>query len=185
MWLVSVFPHSGCCQLSGGASASSLCCAVAMAEVVACTAAAEATCHTAYNKVARDGAVTEVACGIAVSEPTPGLACTELLHGAAVTKLVQTAAQPCGRVQALQTGPPLLCRPHPPGAQGSTAATAIVTRPPGRLCCPVSGPSVCLAGQSNTIVASSLNSCLTLSWKPRGRPTVYCPPTHPHHPSMP
>lgn len=112
------------------------------------------------------------------------LAWSELLHGVAVTELVQAAAQPSGRVQALPTGPPLLCRAHLPGAQGSTAATAVVTGPPRRLCCPVSRPSVRLAGKSQSILALLLNSCLTCCWKPN-RAQLYWPPTHLRHPSTP
>ena len=56
-----------------------------------------------------------------------GFALTDLVHDYTVTELVQAAAQPRGRVQALQAGPPLLCRPHLPGPQGSTAATAHLT----------------------------------------------------------
>ena len=101
-------------------------------------------CGTALAKMKYGIAVAVLVCGIAVIEMASGDAYTKLasvfalahpVHGVAVTELVQAAAQSCGRLQALQAGPPLLCCPHLPGAEGSAAATAIFTRPPRHLCC--------------------------------------------------
>lgn len=106
--------------------------------------------------------------------------------GAAVAELAQATAHPCGRVQAVQGGPPVLGCTHLPGAEGSTAAAAVITRPPRGLCCPVHRPPVPLAGQCTFAVIAVWEQTLRANRMTLGLDTPYSavkrpPPPFTHH----
>ena len=112
--------------LTGGSHEAPFITGTAVTELVCGTALAEVQCGIVFAVLVCGIADTELASGYAYTKLASSLALTDPMHGVAVTELVQAAAQSCGRVQALQAGPPLLCCPHLLGAEGSTAATVII-----------------------------------------------------------